>query len=73
MNEQRKRINYTIACVSEFARKHDLPLQDAFSFLFTYKGIEFIKENYDIEHTLSFDDAIEDMLMICEKNGGVLK
>ncbi|MBR1382510.1 MAG: DUF3791 domain-containing protein [Ruminococcus sp.] len=73
MSEQRKQINYTIACVSEFARKHSLSLQDAFSFLFNYKAIEFIKENYDIEHTLSFDDALDDMLMICEKNGGVLQ
>ena len=73
MSEQRKQINYTIACVSEFARKHSLSLQEAFRFLFTYKAIEFIKENYDIEHTLSFDDALDDMMMICEKNGGVLQ
>ncbi len=26
MSEQRKQINYTIACVSEFARKHSLSL-----------------------------------------------
>ncbi len=73
MSEYRKQINYTVACVSEFAHKHGLSLQEAFSFLFTYKAIEFIKDNYEIEHTLSFDDALDDMLMICEKNGGVLQ
>ena len=28
--------------------------------------------DYDIEHTLSFDDAIEDMERICANNGGVI-
>ncbi|MBR2674793.1 MAG: DUF3791 domain-containing protein [Mogibacterium sp.] len=32
--------------------------------------MEFIKENYDIEHTLSWDDAIQDMQIICANNGG---
>lgn len=72
MSEERKQINYTVACVSEFARKHNLSVKDAFCFLFQYKAIEFLKENYDIEHTLSLDDALDDMLLICERNGGVL-
>ncbi len=37
-----------------------------------YTAIEFLKENYDVEHTLSLEDALDDMLMICEKNGGML-
>ncbi|MDE7267322.1 MAG: DUF3791 domain-containing protein [Lachnospiraceae bacterium] len=72
MSEERKRINYAVACVSEFARKHNLSMKEAFQFLFEYEAIAFIKENYDIEHTLSFEDALDDMLIICEKNGGTL-
>lgn len=72
MNEQRKQINYVVVCVNEFARRHNLKIKDAFQFLFQYKAIEFLKENYDIEHTLSLDDALDDMLMICRKNGGIL-
>lgn len=72
MSEERKQINYTVACVSEFACKHNLKVKEAFRFLYEYKAIEFLKENYDIEHTLSLEDALEDMLIICEKNGGVL-
>lgn len=70
MSEERKQINYAVACVSEFARKHNLTMKEAFRFLFEYKAITFLKENYDIEHTLSLDDALDDMLMICERNGG---
>ncbi|MCM1416489.1 MAG: DUF3791 domain-containing protein [bacterium] len=72
MSEQRKQINYTVACISEFASKHNLKVKEAFRFLFEHKAIEFLKENYDIEHTLSLEDALEDMLAICEKNGGTL-
>ncbi len=72
MSEERKQINYVVACVSEFARKHNLTMKKAFQFLFEYGAIAFLKENYDVEHTLSLEDALDDMLVICEKNGGKL-
>lgn len=72
MSEERKQINFVVACVDEFAHKHNLEVKEAFQFLFQYKAIEFLKENYDIEHTLSLDDTLNDMLVICEKNGGRL-
>ena len=55
MSELKKKINYTVVCVNEFAN---------------YKGIEFIKEHYDVEHTLSLDTAVEDLTMVCRNNGG---
>ena len=73
MTETRKRINYTVACVSEFAKKYGISPKVAFQFLYEYKAIEFLKEHYDIEHTLSFDDAVEDMMIVCRNNGGELK
>lgn len=54
----RKLIDYTVVCVNEFARKKALHPRVAFLYLYRYKGIEFLKENYDIEHTLSLDDAV---------------
>lgn len=72
MSEERKQINYAVVCVSEFAHEHNLTMKEAFHYLFEYKAIEFLKENYDIEHTLPLDDALNDMLMICKKNGGML-
>jgi len=72
MSEERKQINYAVVCVSEFAHEHNLTVKEAFQFLFKYKAIEFLKENYDIEHTLSLEDTLNDMLIICKKNGGML-
>ena len=72
MTELKKKINYTVACVSEFANKHEMTQQAAFQFLYEHKAIAFLKDCYEIEYTLSFDDAIEDMERICANNGGVL-
>lgn len=73
MTETRKRINYTVACVSEFAGTYGITPKEAFEFLCEYKTIELLKEHYDIEHTLSFEDAVEDMMIICRNNEGELK
>ena len=72
MSEERKIINYAVACVSEFAKKQGINIKEAFQYLFEHKGIAFIKENYDIEHTLSFDDVMIDLSKVCRQNGGVL-
>ena len=70
MSESKKKINYTVVCVSEFARKFHISSKEAFIYLYEHKGIEFIKEHYDIEHTLSVEDAVEDIAMVCRNNGG---
>lgn len=70
MSELKKKINYTVVCVNEFAVRFHIAAKEAFTYLYDHKGIEFIKEHYDIEHTLSLDDAVEDLTMICRNNGG---
>ncbi|HBP09334.1 MAG TPA: hypothetical protein DD629_03690, partial [Treponema sp.] len=34
-----------------------------------HKALDFLTEFYDVEHTLSFADAVSDMTQICQKNG----
>ncbi len=72
MDELKSKINYTVVCVNEFADKFNITSKEAFEYLYKYKGIEFIKEFYDIEHTLSLDDAVDDLTIICRNNGGSL-
>lgn len=69
---QRNQIAYTVACVNEFARRKALHPQKAFFYLEKYRGIRFLRENYEIEHTLSMEDAVDDLEIICQKNGGTL-
>ena len=68
----RSRIAYTTACVSEFARRKNLSAQEAYIYIADHGGIHFLKEHYDVEHTLSFDEAIDDLEAICAQNGGGL-
>lgn len=71
MSEQiKKQINYAVVCVNEFAGKKNIDIKSAFHYLYYHGGIAFLKENYEIEHTLSLDEAIGDLTLICRNNGG---
>ncbi len=70
--EERNVLNYIVVCISEFASRYKMHTRDAYIFLSRNKGLEFLREFYDVEHTLSFDDVMEDLTAICQKNGGVL-
>ncbi len=65
-------INYMVVCINEFASRFNLSNKEAFHYLDKFCGLGFLKENYEIEHTLSIDDAIDDIVLICQKNGGYL-
>ena len=65
-------VNWAIVCVNEFARHRGLTPKTAFQYLIAYGGIGFLKEHYEAEHLLSFDDVIDDLCIICRNNGGNL-
>ncbi len=68
--EDRNVLDYIVVCVSEFATRYDIQMQEAYQYLRQYKGIDYLREFYDVEHTLSFEDAIDDLTTICQNNGG---
>jgi hypothetical protein len=70
--EEQNIIDYMVVCVNEFAEKFRVNYKQAFNYLNNHNTIKFLLENYEIEHTLSIDDAIEDMAIIARKNGGNL-
>lgn len=65
-------LNYIVVCISEFASRYEMHVRDAYVYLSRNKGIEFLKEFYDVEHTLSFEDVLDDLTAICQKNGGTV-
>ena len=67
------KIAYIIAVVNEFAVRFSLNPQQAYRYLNRFKGIDFLDEFYNVEHTLSFDDVVDDLAILCRKNGGALK
>ena len=72
MSYQRKLINYTVACVNVFAETFNISVKESYRYLRDFKGIEFLKEFYDVEHLLSFDNVVEDLQILCKRNGGYL-
>lgn len=65
-------LNYIVVCISEFASRYEMHTRDAYIYLSRNKGIEFLKEFYDVEHTLPFEDVLDDLATICRKNGGTV-
>jgi len=60
-------------CVSAFALSKNLIEKDAFNYLDKFGGINFLEECYEAEHTLSIDDAVDDLTAVCRNNGGTLE
>lgn len=63
-------IEYVNCCVGAFANRFKLSSADSYAYLRRFKGIDFLLDCYAAEHTLSIEDAVEDITMLCKKNGG---
>jgi hypothetical protein len=70
--QQTSIINYLVICINDFAERFNLNNRAAYRFLSAYGGIDFLMEHYEAEHTLSIDDALEDLEKVCRDNGGVI-
>lgn len=65
-------IEYTVALISEFAKRYRMSDNDAFSYIDEHGGLELIGQCYDIMHTLSFADGVDGLAAYCRRNGGTL-
>ena len=66
------KLAYIIAVVNEFAERFSLNSQQAYRYLDRFNGIDFVDRFYNVEHTQSFDDVVDDLAIYCRKNGGQL-
>ena len=66
------KIDYMIALIAEFANTYGLSSKQAYEYLQRYEGLNFVDDYYDVEHTLSFDDAVNDLTIYCKRMGGRL-
>ena len=73
MNESIKdKAEYLVVFVNEFAQRYQLTDKQAFRYLFRYKAIDFLNEQYHVAHTLSFESMVEDMATYCRRFGGAI-
>lgn len=66
-------IDYVMTAIIEFAKRYKLTIKEASNYLNRFKGIDFLIEFYDVEHTLSFNDCVDDLTVICQNNGGAVR
>ncbi len=64
------RIEYIVSCVGAFAQRYQLSNPQAYAYLRRFSGIDFLLDCYAAEHTLSIDDAVSDLQVICRREGG---
>lgn len=67
---QKNMVDYFVICVNEFAKRYNMGAKDAMLYLEKYKGLKFLEEFYDVQHTLSFDETVDDLTIICQRHGG---
>lgn len=64
------RIEYTVMCIGEFSERYSLSVHAAYCYLKKYGGIALMKDCYDAMHLQSIDDAVDDLTVLCHRNGG---
>lgn len=65
---RRNMINYMVVCVNDYAERHGSSYVEAFDYLYNKKGLDFLEDCYEAEHTLSLDTALEDLEAVCSSN-----
>ena len=68
--EQSNIVEYLVCVIGAFAKQFSLTNAKAYQYLRQYKGLDFLTKHYDIEHTQSIEDAVEDITIVCNRHGG---
>ncbi|MCM1491451.1 MAG: DUF3791 domain-containing protein [Muribaculum sp.] len=66
-------LKYIIAVISEFAKAYDITQKQAYNYLVRFKGMSHLTEFYNILHTQSFEDNVEVLAEVCQRNGGQIR
>lgn len=73
MSKQDKNIlEFLVALVAEFATRLNISQNDAYNYMRQYHGLDYYFKHYNILHTLSFDENVDDMIQVCANHGGQL-
>ena len=70
--EIQNKAEYIVIFISEFARRFGLSVVQAYRYLNRYKAIDFLDEHYNVAHTQSFEDMVQNMAGYCQRHGGAL-
>lgn len=63
---------FVMSAIYHFAVMKHLPLNKAYNYLNTFKGLDFLQEHHVIEQTLGNDEIVDDLVRVCANHGGGL-
>ncbi len=66
------KLKFVVALVAEFAQTYKIKQRQAFNYLYRFRGMQFLEQHYNYMHTQDFGDVIEDLAVVCRRNGGQL-
>lgn len=73
MSKQDKNVlAFLVALVAEFAARFGVSQAVAYNYIREYHGLEYFFKHYNILHTLSFDENVDDLTLVCANHGGQL-
>ena len=66
-------IPFINACIRAFAKRVGLPVKSVFQYLYRFNGVDFLVDFYPTLHLQSLEDTVDDLIVMCKKNGGTLE
>ena len=61
------KIEYTVALVSDFAKKYSLSTTQAFNYLDRFNAITLLEQHYNIAHTLAYSEMVDTLASYCKE------
>lgn len=65
-------IPYINLIIRTFSERFLLTRHAAYSYLKKYQGLAFLIEFYDVEHLQDPEETVDDLIVMCKKNGGTI-
>lgn len=65
-------IPFINTCIKAFGHRFSMSRDKAYEYLKKYSGMAFLYDFYDVEHLQSIENTVDDLIIICKKNGGQL-
>lgn len=67
-----KESDFIVSVINNFSDEKKVPLTQAYSYIVTFKGMDFLRQYQDIEKTLCNQEIVTDVSRVCANNGGRL-
>lgn len=65
-------IPYIHLIIRTFAERFAMTRHAAYAYLQKHEGLAFLIEFYDVEHLQDPEETVDDLIIMCQKNGGTL-